>query len=104
MNYSALIHKDKTSAYGVSFPDFPGCVSAGRTLEEAQIMAQEALTTHRELLKEMGEPVPLPTSLDEIMADKNNHDAIAVLVHVPCSAFLAEAAMKFKNETESRIS
>ncbi len=25
MNYIALIHKDRKSDYGVSFPDFPGC-------------------------------------------------------------------------------
>jgi len=33
--YIALVHKEKDSAYGVSFPDFPGCISAGDTLEEA---------------------------------------------------------------------
>jgi predicted RNase H-like HicB family nuclease len=27
--YIALIHKDASSDYGVSFPDLPGCVTAG---------------------------------------------------------------------------
>ena len=31
----ALIHKDADSGYGVSFPDFSGCISAGQTLDDA---------------------------------------------------------------------
>jgi predicted RNase H-like HicB family nuclease len=46
MNYIALIHKEENSDYGVSFPDFPGCISAGETLEQAKTMAQEALIGH----------------------------------------------------------
>ncbi len=33
--YPALADKDEDSDFCVSFPDFPGCVSAGETLEEA---------------------------------------------------------------------
>ena len=43
MVYLALIHKDPDSDFGVSFPDFPGCVTAGKSLEEAKAMAAEAL-------------------------------------------------------------
>ena len=43
MNYIAILHKDDKSDYGVSFPDFPGCVTAGATLDEAKDMAKEAL-------------------------------------------------------------
>jgi len=31
-NYLAIIHKDTKSDYGVSFPDFPGCITAGRSI------------------------------------------------------------------------
>ena len=31
-----VIHKDEKSDYGISFPDFPGCVSAGATLDEVR--------------------------------------------------------------------
>ena len=40
--YIGLVHKDAGSDYGVSFPDLPGCVTAGATLEEAREMAAEA--------------------------------------------------------------
>jgi len=43
MEYIAYLHKDRNSDYGVSFPDFPGCITAGSTLEEAHKMAAEAL-------------------------------------------------------------
>ena len=44
--YIGLIHKDADSDYGVSFPDFPGAVTAGSTLDEARAMAEEALPFH----------------------------------------------------------
>ena len=48
MDYIAIIHNEPDSDFGVSFPDFPGCITAGRTLDEAKDMALEALTgTHR---------------------------------------------------------
>ena len=54
-NYIALMRKGEGSDYGVEFPDFPGCVTAGRTLDEARRMAAEALALHVEGLREDGE-------------------------------------------------
>lgn len=34
--YIGLIHKEDASDYGVSFPDFPGVVTAGASLGEAR--------------------------------------------------------------------
>ena len=39
----AFLHKEAKSDFGVSFPDFPGCITAGKTLDEAGHMASEAL-------------------------------------------------------------
>jgi predicted RNase H-like HicB family nuclease len=64
--YIALIHKDADSDYGVSFPDLPGCVTAGSTLDEALAMAKEALALHIEGLLEANEDVPAPTPANEI--------------------------------------
>jgi hypothetical protein len=33
-HYIALIHKDADSSYGVSFPDVPGVIAAGDTIDE----------------------------------------------------------------------
>jgi predicted RNase H-like HicB family nuclease len=42
-HYVAVVHKDKDSDFGVSFPDFPGAVTAASSLDEAVEMAAEAL-------------------------------------------------------------
>jgi predicted RNase H-like HicB family nuclease len=81
--YIALIHKEANSDYGVSFPDLPGVVSAGSTLDEARDMAAEALALHLEGMAEDGETAPEPSSLEEIMKDAQNRDGVAVLVAAP---------------------
>jgi len=71
VTYVALVHKanKKGADYGVIFPDFPGCVSAGKTLEEALENAREGLLFHIDGLLNAGEVLPEPTSLESI---KNN--------------------------------
>jgi len=66
MDYIAYLHKEADSDFGVSFPDFPGCVTAGRTLEEARRLAVEALQLHVCGMTEDGEPIPEPSTLDDL--------------------------------------
>jgi predicted RNase H-like HicB family nuclease len=82
-DYIALLRKEPDSDYGVDFPDFPGCVTAGSTLDEARRMAEEALRFHIDGMIEDGEDVPPPSSLERVMADETNRDAVAFLVSVP---------------------
>lgn len=82
-HYIALIHKESDSDFGVSFPDFPGCVTAGSTLQEALAMAEEALAGHVEAMIEEGEVVPEPSDADAVLADPENRDGVVVLVPMP---------------------
>ncbi|NLS26207.1 hypothetical protein S2M10_11880 [Sphingomonas sp. S2M10] len=41
--YFGLVHKDEGSAYGLSFPDLPGCFSAAGTVEDLVKSAVAAL-------------------------------------------------------------
>ncbi len=84
--YIALIHKDQDSDFGVSFPDLPGCVTAGATLDEARAMAEEALALHLEGLTADSEPAPEPSSLEAIMRAQENRDGVAILVDPPRAA------------------
>jgi predicted RNase H-like HicB family nuclease len=68
-NYIALIYKETASDYGVSFADFPGLATAGKSLDEARAMAEDALAFHIEGLVEDNEATPEPSSLKEIMSD-----------------------------------
>jgi predicted RNase H-like HicB family nuclease len=82
MDYIAYLHKDADSDFGVSFPDFPGCITAGRTLEEARRLAPEALALHIAGMLEDGEALPSPSTLDALSADPAMKGAVAFLVHV----------------------
>jgi predicted RNase H-like HicB family nuclease len=84
-NYIALIHKDTHSDFGVSFPDLPGVITAGSNLDEARSMAQEALALHLNGMAEDGEAIPEPSSLEEIMAHRENIDGVAVLIPAPAA-------------------
>jgi predicted RNase H-like HicB family nuclease len=79
-NYIAIVHKEAKSDFGVSFPDFPGCITAGQTIDEAKDMAQDALTLHIHGMLEDGEQMPTPSKLEDIMADPDYSDATAYLV------------------------
>ena len=81
--YIGLLRKDPDSDFGVDFPDFPGCITAGETLEEAQAFAAEALQFHINGMLEDGEAIPEPSGIDAIMADPENAGAVAIIVRVP---------------------
>lgn len=80
MDYIAIMHKDTTSDYGVSFPDFPGCTTAGSSLEEAKELAIEALALHIQGMQEDGEAIPAPSTLDTIMAQDDFRSGVAFIV------------------------
>ena len=79
-NYIGFIHKDADSDFGVSFPDFPGVVTAGSTLDDARAIAEAALAFHVEGLVDDGEAIPEPSSLAEIMSDPDSRNGVAILV------------------------
>jgi predicted RNase H-like HicB family nuclease len=78
-SYIGIVHKDEDSDFSVAFPDFPGCVTAGRDLPELKRMAEEALAFHIEGMLEDGEIIPEPSSLEAIMLDPDN-DGVPILV------------------------
>jgi len=80
--YSAVIHKDKGSDYGVSFPDLPGCFSAGETMQAALDAAREAVAAHIEGMLLDGEPMPSPDSIDTHQANPDYAGGVWALVAV----------------------
>jgi predicted RNase H-like HicB family nuclease len=63
MWYLAILHQDRPWRWGVSFPDFPGCVTGGESLEEAKKMARDALHGHLAAMRAAGLPIPDPSPL-----------------------------------------
>jgi predicted RNase H-like HicB family nuclease len=63
--YAAIIPDEKQ--YAVFFPDVPGCLTCGNTLDEAFGYAIEALAGHLEALVDDGDPVPAPSEYAEAL-------------------------------------
>jgi predicted RNase H-like HicB family nuclease len=81
--YIGLLRKDPDSDFGVDFPDFQGCITAGSTIDEAFAMAHEAVQGHIQLMLDDGAEIPEPSSLDTVMADPENAGAVPFLVNAP---------------------
>jgi predicted RNase H-like HicB family nuclease len=79
MLYPVYVHKDSKSAYGVTFPDFPGCFSASDDLEELPRLAQEAVEVHFE-----GEyaKIPPPTAIEKLAADPAYEEGVWLLIDI----------------------
>jgi predicted RNase H-like HicB family nuclease len=67
--YYAVINPED---FGVIFPDFLGCVSVGDDLDDAIIIAQEVLEFHIQGMREDGEELPNPKSLEEVKKEYPN--------------------------------
>lgn len=72
--YFGIVRKDAGTAYGVDFPDFPGCVAAGDTAEEAMRLGEGALGLHIRGMLEDGEPIPPPSPRGAVLACAENQD------------------------------
>lgn len=66
-HYIALIHKEADSAYGVSFPDLPGIIAAGDTIDEAIAEASAALAF---ALEDWPGPFPEARTLEVLRQDR----------------------------------
>ena len=82
ISYVAYLRKDKGSDYGLEFPDVPGCVTAGHSIEEAKAMAAEALAGHLQMLVEEGLPIPVPSDMDRLADDSHRGDAVMLLIEI----------------------
>jgi antitoxin HicB len=83
--YIGLIHKEDDSSFGVSFPDLPGHVTAGDTLDEAFVKAHELIALlHRHWREDTGEDMPQGREYQEIKAALKGSDLLddALLVAV----------------------
>ncbi len=62
-----LIEQDGDGVFVAEVPSLPGCVSQGRTRDEAIRNVQEAIAAYLESLQAHGDPIP--PSIDEEVVD-----------------------------------
>jgi predicted RNase H-like HicB family nuclease len=72
----AILHEEN-GVYGVSFPDFPGCITGADSEDEAVRKADEALTFHVAGMLEDGEALPVKRGLVDLKADPEVRAAMA---------------------------
>lgn len=58
LNYNLILQKEPEGGYTVKVPALPGCITYGKTLEEAKIMAADAIKSYISSLVKHGESVP----------------------------------------------
>ena len=75
--YIGLVHKEKDSAFGVQFPDVPGCFSAADDMDHVVSNATEALSLWAE-----DTALPAPRSPEKIISDQ------AIAAELAAGAFL----------------
>ena len=63
--YPAVID-GKAGAYGVTFPDLPGIVAMGKTLDDALVNAEQALRDYVIEAERHGEEVVVPTAIESV--------------------------------------
>ena len=87
--YIGLVHKEADSAFGVQFPDIPGCFSAADDMEHVVSNAAEALSLWAE-----DTALPVPLRIEDIVADKD------VAAELAGGAFLISVPF---NENDTRV-
>lgn len=77
--YPAIIERTE-DGFSVFFPDLPGCTSAGSTVQQAALNAEDALAGHLLVSAQHGDEIADPTSLDQLESDPDVEEAARILV------------------------
>lgn len=80
LTYLAVLEPSEDGGYGVYFPDLPGCISYGKTIKEAQDMAEEAVGLHIYSMEQDNETIPIPS-------EKLDTEDISGCIIIPIDVF-----------------
>lgn len=69
MKYRIVLEQDEEGVYVAECPSLPGCVSQGKTRNEALKNIKDAIQGYLESLKNHNEPIP--PSIEEEMVEVN---------------------------------
>jgi predicted RNase H-like HicB family nuclease len=91
--FIAFIRKQPGADFSVSFPDFPDCVAAGKTIAEAHKNAGRALALQYWRLCNAGMRIPAPSYMHDLYARRERTDGLVALIAPPdvAAAYQREA-------------
>ena len=75
--YPAVFSCNKDGSYTIIFPDLPGCISEGKSLGNAMVMSQSALTQWIGFLTENNQAIPEASSISELTSEP--HEFISLI-------------------------
>ena len=64
--YTVIVERDEDGLYVASCPAIQGCYTQGETYEEAMENIKEVIKLHIEARKEVGDPIPIETAVEEV--------------------------------------
>lgn len=64
--YEVVLTPEEEGRYSVTVPALPGCISQGKTREEALAMIREAIELYLESLEAHGDPIPGPIEIERV--------------------------------------
>lgn len=88
MLYPIYVHKVADSAYGVTFPDFPGCFSGADEAQDIPRLAQEAVEAH---FFGDSDPIPAASTPDQWASSEDYQGGFWMLVDIDLSKVNAKA-------------
>ena len=94
--YTAVIEKDSSDFWMVTFPDLEGCVTNARTLEEAIIQANNILEDYMAIIEREGQGIPEPTPFEGVVVPKG---AVRQRIVVP----MAGARRRWEDRSVNRM-
>jgi len=104
--YPALIDGE-TGSYGVTFPDLPGIVSMGETLDEALINAEEALRDCAVEAEKDGAKIAPPSAIEDVAVPSGSALVSVPLIRssgrrVRANMMLSEGVVEFLDSEAQR--
>ncbi len=93
--YPAIFERDE-DGYSITFPDLPGCITCGDSLEDAYLMARDALELHLYGMEEDNDDIPSPSKPERITV---NSDSFITLVEAYMPLIRDEMANKAIKKT-----
>lgn len=88
MLYPLYVHKEEGTAYGGTFPDFPGCFTAADELAGLPAAAQEAVEAHFGL---DDDPIPAATTPEQWLGHEDYTGGFWLLVDVDLAKVRSKA-------------
>lgn len=101
-HYPAVIDRS-ASGFGVSFPDFPGLIAGGATVNEAALNAELGLSLHLEAMLQDKDAIPAPSSLDDIEEIEGADDVARILVRAEVPTGFSRVQVTLENSLLAAI-